>query len=157
MTILSLIVPKHKIVLTRAFEDLVDEELSEHEIQLGKHTAFSKEFRQIVDARFILKNSTSSENMTLAAKSTPFAPDSRRAIVVIREENFPDARRFSSNTGSSEFQITRDMGGAMLWMDLNYNQLEVYIKFLEKRAKAAPEGSFVEIITDEEAITHDDD
>ena len=156
MPILSLIVPKHKIVLTRAFEDLVNEELSEHEIQLGKHTAFSEEFRQIVDARFILKNSTSSENMALAAKSTPFAPDSRRAIVVIREENFSEARRFSSNTGSSEFQITRDMGGAMLWMDLNYNQLEVYIKFLEKRAKAAPEGSFVEIITEEEAITHDD-
>jgi len=157
MPILSLIVPKHQIVLTRAFEELVDEELSEHEIQLGKHASFSQDFRQIVDARFILKNSTSDENMALAAKSTPFGADSRRAIVVIREENFPDARRFSSNTGSSEFQVTRDMGGAMSWLDLNYNQLEVYIKFLEKRAKAAPEGSFVEIITEEEVITNDED
>ena len=157
MPILSLIVPKHQIVLTRAFEELVDEELSDHEAQLGKHAAFSKEFRQIVDARFILKNSTSDENMAFAAKNTPFASDSRRAIVVIREENFPDARTFSSNTGSSEFQVTRDMGGAMLWMNLNYNQLEVYIKFLEKRAKAAPEGSFVEIITEEEVITNDAD
>ena len=45
----------------------------------------------------------------------------------------------------------------MNWMDLNYNQLEIYIKFLEKRAKAAPEGSFVEIITEDEVITSDDD
>lgn len=157
MPILSLIVPKHQIVLTRAFEELVDEELSEHEVQLGKHASFSQNFRQIVDARFILRNSTSDENMALAAKNTPFSSDSRRAIVVIREENFPDARRFSSNTGSSEFQVTRDMGGAMNWMDLNYNQLEIYIKFLEKRAKAAPEGSFVEIITEDEVITSDDD
>ena len=157
MPILSLIVPKHQIVLTRAFEELVDEELSEHEVQLGKHASFSQNFRQIVDARFILRNSTSDENMALAAKNTPFSSDSRRAIVVIREENFPDARRFSSNTGSSEFQVTRDMGGAMNWMDLNYNQLEIYIKFLEKRATAAPEGSFVEIITEDEVITSDDD
>lgn len=157
MPILSLIVPKHQIVLTRAFEELVDEELSEHESQLGKHASFSQDFRQIVDARFILKNSTSDENMARAAKNTPFSADSQRAIVVIREENFPDARRFSSNTGSSEFQVTRDMGGAMNWMDLNYNQLEIYIKFLEKRAKAAPEGSFVEIITEDEVITNDDD
>ena len=89
MPILSLIVPKHQIVLTRAFEELVDEELSEHEVQLGKHASFSQNFRQIVDARFILRNSTSDENMALAAKNTPFSSDSRRAIVVIREENFP--------------------------------------------------------------------
>ena len=138
MPILSLIVPKHQIVLTRAFEELVDEELSEHEMQLGKHAAFSKEFRQIVDARFILKNSTSDENMAFAAKNTPFAFDSRRAIVVIREENFPDAKRFSSNTGSSEFQVTRDMGGAMLWMNLNYNQLKFISNFLRKEPKQLP-------------------
>lgn len=157
MPILSLIVSKHQIVLTRAFEELVDDELSLHETQLGDHAAFSKGFRQIVDARFILKNSTSDESMALTAKNTPFSPDSRRAIVVIREENFPDARKFSSNTNSSEFQVTRDMGGAMLWMDLNYSQLEVYIKFLEKRAKAAPEGNFVEIITEDEVLTNDEE
>ena len=153
MPILSLIVPKYKIVLTRAFEELVDEELREHESQLGNHGEFSADFRQIIDARFVLKNNTSDQGMAEVAKSTPFESQSRRAIVVIREESFEDARKFSNNTSSQQFQVTRDMGGAIQWMDLSYAKLEAHIKFLEKRAKAAPEGNYVEIVTEEEAIS----
>lgn len=156
MPILSLIVPKYKIVLTRAFEELVDEELRQHEMQLGKHAEFSASFRQIIDARFILRNRTSDEGMAEVAKSTPFDNGSLRAIVVIREESFEDARKFSSNTNSEHFQVTRDMGGAIQWMDLSYTKLEAHMKFLEKRAKAAPEGTYVEIVTEDEAITSED-
>jgi hypothetical protein len=115
---------QRKIVLTRAWGTLTDEDLLLHKDRLSRDPAFTSELRQLSDIRAIerLEVTTKGVGAMVAHDSRhPAQRDAHRlALVVPNDEVFGMARMYQLMAGGERpVRVFRSMADAEAWLELD--------------------------------------
>jgi hypothetical protein len=110
-----------RLVFTRAWGVLTDDELIAHALTLRADPRFVRSYAQIVDFRELSELQVTSDGVTLLARQNPFPPDARRAIVVPSDLVYGMTRMFQvrMEAGHEHFAIFREIEPAYEWVGLD--------------------------------------
>lgn len=112
--------PQQRLVISRAWGVLSDDDLHEHYAALTADPAFDPSFRQLADMRDVTRVTTSSTAIEEAAEIPAFTPGVRRAVVAAADLHFGLARMFAAYAESlgQEVRVFRELGAAREWLGL---------------------------------------
>jgi hypothetical protein len=110
---------RRRLVVSRAWDVLTDEELIDHYVSLRRDPAFDPRYRQLIELREVRRFDTAVVTVEAAARLRVFAPEVRRAIVAPDDEAFERARRFAAFAGlqAQRVEVFRTERAAMAWLD----------------------------------------
>ena len=108
-----------RLVLSRAWGVLVDEDLRETQRGVRETPGFARDFRQLYDFSDVTELGVTGDGLWDISRQSPFARDARRAIVVASSEAFGMARMFQlvGEREVAQFRIFYDRESAMRWLD----------------------------------------
>jgi hypothetical protein len=108
----------HRVVYSRAWGALTDEDLANNRAALFADPAFDPGLAQLYDLTDVTEVKVTSVSLLQLAMTSRFAPTARRAVVVSSDEAFGMARMYSILSGHEELiQVFRDRAGAMRWLE----------------------------------------
>ena len=110
------------LVLTVYRDDLSDDDLRAHLIELRAHPHFHRLMRELVDLRGVTTVSVSSAMVSESARWLLHAPEARRALVAPTDLLFGLWRMYQTNlgeVGSSQLGVFRDLPPALRWIGLS--------------------------------------
>ena len=108
-----------RLVISRAWDVVTDEELIDHYVDLRRDPAFDPTYRQLVELRGVRRFDTAVVAVEAAARLRVFAPRVRRAIVAPEDAAFERARQFAFFAGlqAQRVEVFRTERAAMEWLD----------------------------------------
>jgi hypothetical protein len=117
---IHLIDPAQRVVRTKEWGELSDEDLRSLYDRIRSDPTFDPGFRQLCDLRAVTRITTSVETLRFLAQSRIFLPDSKRAFVVGREVDFGLARLFQaySEVDGGTVEVFRQLTEAEAWLEL---------------------------------------
>ncbi|HXF59791.1 MAG TPA: hypothetical protein VN539_08195 [Candidatus Saccharimonadales bacterium] len=112
---------ERRLVFTRGWGVLTDDELLAHARTLRADSRFVRSYGQIVDFRELSKVEVTSDGIILLARQNPFPPEARRAVVVSTDLVFGMTRMFQGHmeATSEQFGIFREIEPAYEWVGLD--------------------------------------
>jgi hypothetical protein len=110
-----------RIVFSRGWGKVTEEEVLAHARALRDDPRFEPGFRQLIDFRDIDRFELTSAGVQHIAQRNPFRTDARRAFVVAQEEVFGMIRMYWSyaEADPKQFRVFRAIGPALEWIGLN--------------------------------------
>jgi len=84
----------HRVVLSRAWGLLTDDELARHQQELSADPAFDPSFDQLFDFEGVTRTDLTTIGIRLLARSNTFGEHSRRAFVVVSQSMFGMMRMY---------------------------------------------------------------
>ena len=111
----------HRLVFSRGWGILTDDDVVSHARTLREDSRFDPGFRQIFDFRDLTEIHLTVAGIHGTAQLNPFHRDSRRAFVVPSEVAYGLARMFEGFTGSDpeQFRVFRSIEPALEWVGLD--------------------------------------
>lgn len=108
-----------RIVFSRGWGILVDDDLRQTQKGVRETPGFEPDFRQIYDFSDVIDVEVTQDSLWGLAGSSPFAAGARRAVVVDSNVAFGVARMYQlmSERESSTFRIFRDRQAALRWLE----------------------------------------
>jgi hypothetical protein len=108
-----------RLVISRAWDVVTDEELIDHYVSLRRDPAFDPTYRQLIELGDVRRFDTAAVTMEAAARLRVFAPEARRAIVAPKDAAFNRARQFASfaELQAQHLEVFRTEDAAMAWLD----------------------------------------
>ncbi len=112
--------PNRKLVTSRLWGAVSEEELHEHNQRLRTDPAFVPEYRQLVDMTGLTEILVSTKMISQTSMDHFFAPGTKRALVASSEAAFGMARMFAlqSEGGGQTIEVFRDLHKAEEWLGL---------------------------------------
>jgi len=112
--------PVERLVWSRAWGVVWNEELTAHSRALRADARFHPDFRQLQDFRSVERVELTSAGLREVAALNPFDRGARRAVVVPTDELFGLARMHEQlrKPGRDELQVFRDLVPALAWLGL---------------------------------------
>jgi len=109
-----------RLVSSRAWGVLVDADLFGTQDGVRAHPSFEPHFSQIYDFSDVTEMRLTGDAVLNLGRSSPFAVDARRAIIVTSDVAFGMARMYglASNRASDSFRIFRDHASALSWLGI---------------------------------------
>jgi len=110
-----------KIVFSRGWGALTDEELHTHAKTLIADPRFAPGFRQLADFRDLTEVLVTSDGVKILAQRNPFPPHARRAVVAPGDAAFGMSRMFETfmEADPEQFRVFRVMEPALEWVGLD--------------------------------------
>ena len=110
--------PQRRLVLSRGWGVLTDEDLITHYERLRADPAFDPTYGQLADLREVERVATAGVTIEVVARLRVFAPGVRRAVIAPEEVAFTVARLFASHAEPQDQQIEvfRDAKAAEDWV-----------------------------------------
>jgi hypothetical protein len=110
-----------RIVFTRAWGVLIDDEMIAHARALRADARFEPAFHQVIDFREVSMMKITTPGVLGVAQRNPFAPEARRALIVASDEAYGLARMYAAQiaSGDNQIRIFRVFGPAMEWVGLD--------------------------------------
>ena len=110
-----------RLVRTREWGVLTDEDLRQLYEKIRSDPAFDPTFRQLCDLRAVTQITTSVDTLRSLAQTQVFSPGVRRAFVVGRAVDFGLARLFQaySEVEGQTVEVFREMNDAEAWLGLD--------------------------------------
>ena len=110
-----------RIVFSRGWGVVTNEEVLTHARALREDPRFEPGFRQLIDFRDIDRFALTSAGVQDMAQRNPFRLDARRAFVVSQEEVFGMIRMYWSyaEADPNQFRVFRAIGPGLEWIGLN--------------------------------------
>jgi hypothetical protein len=114
-----------RVVFSRGWGVVTNEEVLTHARALREDPRFEPGFRQLIDFRDIDRFELTSKGVQHIAQRNPFRPDARRAFVVSQEEVFGMIRMYWSyaEAAPDQFRVFRAIGPGMEWIGLDATAL----------------------------------
>jgi hypothetical protein len=111
---------ERRIVFSRAWGVVVDEDIAAHPKALRADPRFSPDFNQIADFRDVLEYRLTSDGIRNQVHLNPFSSESRRVIIVAPGVGFGLARMYQSSMtrDSDMFQIVHTLEEGNEWIGL---------------------------------------
>ncbi len=121
MPVLSLVDPPRRLVVSRAFGVLRDDDLYAHHDALRSDPDFEPTFRQLYDFRDVERVEVTSEAVDALANQSPFGAGSRRAFVVASDLAFGLARMYQAmvEPQGHVLRVFRDFAAACEWLGVD--------------------------------------
>jgi hypothetical protein len=122
MSVLHAIDEQRDLVLTVFRDDLSDDVLRAHLLELRANPHFHKWMRELIDLRAVTNVSVSSAMLSESARCMLHAPEARRALVAPTDLLFGLSRMYQTNlgeVGSSQLGVFRDLQPALQWIGLS--------------------------------------
>ena len=108
-----------RLVRSRAWGTLVDTDLQATQRTLREDARFESTYSQIYDFSEVEHVRVTGKGLESLARSSPFARDARRAVVVGSDHGYGMARMFAmlSDRDPVNFRIFRDVASATAWIE----------------------------------------
>jgi hypothetical protein len=113
--------PEHRLVISRGWGELTDQDSDEQRRELASDPDFHPEFDSLVDLRAVTKVSASPRTIHNAARRSVFSQESRRAIIAPTDSAFGLSRMFGTlaeQEGHERVGVFRTPAAAMEWLGL---------------------------------------
>ncbi len=109
-----------RLVWSRAWGILRDDELAAHSRTLRADPQFAPEFSQIQDLTAVERFELTPAGLQIVAWLNPFGPGARRAVVGPTDVGFGLARMHQGMRGDNgdELNVFRDIPAALRWLEL---------------------------------------
>jgi hypothetical protein len=110
----------NRVVWSRGWGVVTDEELQAHSRALGADPRFEPSFRQLQDLTDVGEPIVTPTGLRILAQLNPFGKNARRAVLVADDVTFGLARMHEMLRGASgdELQVFRDRAAAVEWLGL---------------------------------------
>lgn len=110
-----------RLVFSRGWGVLTDDELHWHAETLAADPRFDPGHSQVVDFRDLSEIQVTAEGIRCLAHMNPFRRDSRRAVIAPDDVSFGLTRMFEILTQSDpdQFRVFRTVGPALEWVGLD--------------------------------------
>ncbi len=110
----------HRLVWSRAWGTITNDELAAHSKHLRANPRFAPDFRQLQDLTEIREFKVTSAGLQNLARLNPFGKGARRAVLVASNLAFGLARMHEMLRGNSadELRVFRQRALAMEWLEL---------------------------------------
>lgn len=110
----------HRLVRSRAWGVLVDDDLAYTQSGVREDPRFEANYRQLFDFTEVTDVRVTREGLSALATRTPFAPTSRRAIVVANDLSFGMARMYQMLAARDPeyFRVFRSLSSAREWLEI---------------------------------------
>jgi hypothetical protein len=110
-----------RIVFSRGWGVVTNEEVLTHARALREDPRFEPGFRQLIDFRDVDRFALTTAGVQHIAHRNPFRPDARRAFAVTQEEVFGMIRMYWSyaEADPDQFRVFRAIGPALEWIGLD--------------------------------------
>lgn len=107
-----------RLVTSRIWGEVTDQELREQHASLRADPDFDATYCQLIDVREMSTVRLSSGVLSSLAQRSNFAPESRRAVIATEDDAFGLARMFSSWAAASgrQVRVFRDLASAEEWL-----------------------------------------
>lgn len=112
--------PARRLVTSRIWGVVTDEEVLEHNRLLRGDPAFDPTYRQFADMSDVTRNLVTFPNVQETARDQYFAPGTRRALVVADDNTFGLCRMFAtySEAAGQTIEVFRVREAAEEWLGL---------------------------------------
>ena len=112
---------KRRIVFSRGWGVLTDQEIFAHVKALGADARFDPGFQQIIDFRPLTEIRVTGAGVRGVARENPYRRDARRAMVVSTDEGYGLIRMYEmfAEVEQDQLRIFRDIGPALEWIGLD--------------------------------------
>lgn len=112
--------PGYRLVWSRAWGVVTDDELQAHSRALAADPRFEPSFRQLQDLTDVGEPRVTLEGLRVVAQINPFGENARRAVLVATDFTFGLARMHEMLRGEArdELQVFRDRAAALEWLGL---------------------------------------
>ena len=112
---------KQRLVRSRAWGVLVDQDLRSNQQALRNDSRFDPTFRQVYDFTGVTDVQLTQAGIQSLAYNPLFVPTARRAVVVSSDVAYGMARMYAliSNRDERAFRIFRDLDSAQRWIELD--------------------------------------
>ena len=112
---------ENRLVYSRGWGILTDDEVASHAGTLRADPRFNPDFRQIIDFSDLTEIRLTVAGIHGVAQINPFRRDARRAFVVPSDVAYGLARMFEGFTNSDpeQFRVFRSVGPALEWVGLD--------------------------------------
>ena len=110
-----------RMVWTRCWGVLTDADLLNHQARLKADPEFQPSYGQLVDTTEVTEVTLTAKTVQQVAQSSIFAPESRRAILVIKDILFGLGRMFQlyqSIKGGISIHVFRERAKAIEWLEV---------------------------------------
>jgi hypothetical protein len=109
---------QRRLVLSRGWGVLTDEDLIDHYERLRADPDLDPTYAQLIDLREVERFATAGVTIELVARLRVFAPGARRAVIASEDVAYGMARMFASFAESQDQQIEvfRDARAAVDWV-----------------------------------------
>ncbi len=111
----------HRVVFSRAWGVLTDDDLLEHQRRLKADPAFDPSFNQLFDFRAVTESRLTSEGIRLLARRNAFGAHAKRAFVVLSPVMFGMMRMFEILTADDPDELrvqVNHIAEAYRWLEL---------------------------------------
>jgi hypothetical protein len=110
--------PRRRLVLSRGWGVLTDEDLMAHYERLRADPAFDPTYGQLADLRDVERVATAGVTIEVVARIRVFAPGVRRAVIASDDVAFGMARMFASfaEPQDQQIEVFRDARAAEDWV-----------------------------------------
>jgi hypothetical protein len=107
-----------KLVVSRLWGTVTEDEIHEHNTRLRNDPAFDPNYRQLTDLRGLIDTKVSTGVVRETARDQYFAANVKRAFVAETDFAFGMARMFAVHAESSgqTIEVFRDMPEAVRWL-----------------------------------------
>jgi hypothetical protein len=111
---------KRRLVTSRLWEVVTNEEVDDHNRRLRTDPEFDPDYRQLIDLSGITEIRITTPKVTAAAHDQYFTPGTRRAFFARTDATFGMARMFATHAESSgqTIEVFRDRRKAEEWLSL---------------------------------------
>ena len=108
-----------RIVFSRAWGILVDDDLRQSQKGVRETPGFERDFRQLYDFTDVTDVQVTTDALWGMVKDSPFVQSAHRAIVVDSDVAFGVVRMYQQISGreSATFRIFRDRESALSWLE----------------------------------------
>ena len=116
--------PEQKLVTSRIWGIVTNDEVDEHNRQLRNDPRFDPTYRQLADMTGVTRNVVTTTNVQQTARDQYFAPGTRRALLVADDTTFGLCRMYETYAESVGQVLTvfRDRKKAEDWLGLQTGQ-----------------------------------
>jgi len=112
---------EQRVIWTRCWGVLSDEDVVRHQDNLKADPLFMPTLNQLVDAREVTEVTVSARTVRQLGQSKLFTPESRRAYVVTKDVIFGLVRMYElyqSLRGAQNVRVFRERAGAVAWLNV---------------------------------------
>lgn len=112
--------PEQKLVTSRIWGIVTNDEVDEHNRQLRNDPLFDPTYRQLADMTGVTRNTVTTTNVQQTARDQYFSPGARRALLVADDTTFGLCRMYETYAESTGQILTvfRDRKQAEDWLGL---------------------------------------
>jgi len=116
--------PAQRLVTSRIWGIVTNEEVDEHNRQLRNDPLFDPTYRQIADMTGVTRNMVTFDNVQQTARDQYFTPGARRALLVSDDTTFGLCRMYETYAESvgQVLSVFRDRKQAEQWLGLEQDR-----------------------------------